>query len=317
MRQWKIINDKLVDCGIETPRLGGLKSNTRSPFKELSKQTQFTFPFSTTSHSLGDWGILSRLPECIEQIYPNAEFHIPSSTLIKQIFASLFNNGNWASFTEEPWLTNEIILKNNPHIAGRYRPNQLEGECYTDHFRIYSSDIDKNEPLIEQLLRAFGASEDEIKELDTSPKLYISQEEEEWYQSFIKKYFGHEYGCLLLSSSIKELNKKWEFDHHLFPHTLKYRDYPVFYYSSFELHNTEWLKLFKNYISFSDLKLTIREQMIVKQKAIFNIGYQAGITDAISGGGSDVTTLCPYKEPTHNTIRGVKYVFRDGSIRIF
>ena len=57
--------------------------------------------------------------------------------------------------------------------------------------------------------------------------------------------------------------------------------------------------------------------MIIKQKSIFNIGYQAGITDAISGGGSDVTTLCPYEEPTHNTIRGVKYVFKDGSTRIF
>lgn len=312
MRQWKIINDQLLDSGVEVQRLGSLKSTSSSIFKDLDRNTNFIFPFTTTSHSLGDWGILSRLPECIKQIYPNVEFYVPSSNLIRNIFKPLFDNGNWSSFTDSPWLTNEIILKNNPYITGRYNQNQLKGECYTDHYRIYSSQTDKNEPLIEQLLRAFGATENEIQTLETAPKLYLSQEEEEWYQNFTQKYFGHEYGCLLLSSSNKKLNKRWEFDSHLLPYTFKYKDYPVFYYSSFELNGTEWSKLFKDYISFSDLKLTFREQMIVKQKAIFNIGYQAGITDAISGGGSDIINLTPHKEVGQNIIRKTKYIFPDG-----
>ena len=63
--------------------------------------------------------------------------------------------------------------------------------------------------------------------------------------------------------------------------------------------------------------LSFREQMILKQKATFNAGYQAGITDAISGGGSEVITLTPYDEIKECITRGVKYVFKDGKIKIY
>lgn len=316
MRQWKIINDQLLDAGVEVQRLGISKSMGQSAFKELDRNTEFVFPFTQTSHSLGDWGILSRLPECIKQLYPNVKFYTPSSLLIKDIFNFRFNQNNWTSTTDAPWFNNEIIFKHNPYIDGTYAHGELSGECYTDHYRIYSEEI-INEPLVEQLLRAFGATEDEIATLNTSPKLYISPEEEEWYQKFINQHFGDEYGCLLLSHSKKELNHRWEFDHHLINQAEQYKNYPVFYYSSFDINDTEWGQIFPNYISFSELKLTIRQQMIVKQKSIFNIGYQAGVTDAIAGGGSDVITLTPYENLKHNTIRGVKYVFSNGTEQIF
>jgi hypothetical protein len=316
MRIWKINNDQLQDMGVETNRIGECKDSFSSLFSNLDRNSSFIFPFTTTSHSLGDWGILNKLPECIKKIYPNSEFYLPSPELIREIFLPLFNVGNWSSFIEEPWKVNEIIHSNNPYISGRYNRGELIGECYTDHYRIYSSEDDANEPLIEQVLRAFGVTNEEIQNLDTTPKLYISEQEEEWYGNFIKKYFGKEYGCLLLSQSRAHLNHRWEFDYHLFPHIKKYNDLPVFYYSSFDIGSTDWGDKFSNFISFTDLKLSFREQMIIKQKAIFNIGYQAGITDTISGGGSDIITLTN-GNLKHNIVRGAKYVFKDGNFKIF
>ena len=316
MRIWKINNDQLQDIGFEVNRIGHHKETSPSNFSNLDRNTNFTFPFTTTAHSLGDWGVLNKLPECIKTIFPNSEFYLPSSKLIKEIFLPLFNAGNWSSFIKEPWKVNEIIHKNNPYISGRYNKGELIGECYTDHYRIYSNIGDENEPLIEQVLRAFGATEKEINNLNTSPKIYISEQEEEWYKNFIKKYFGEEYGCLLLSQSRAHLNHRWEFDHHLFPHIEKFKHFPVFYYSSFNINSTDWKNKFSNFISFSDLNLSFREQMIIKQKAVFNVGYQAGITDSISGGGSEIITLTN-GNLKHNIVRGTKYVFKDGNFKTF
>ena len=316
MREWLIQNDQILDKGVETPRIGKCKKDNNSVFSDISRDQHFIFPFCSTAHSLGDWGVLSRLPECIKSMYPNSEFYLPSSELIKEIFLPLFDAGHWSFFIEEPWKVNEIIHKNNPYISGRYGKGELIGECYTDHYRLYSKADDENEPLIEQALRAFGATDDEINKLDTSPKIYISEREEEWYSRFVEKHFGREYGCLLLAQSRAHLNHRWEFDHHLFSHIEKYKHLPVFYYSSFDIESTDWGSKFSNFISFSDLKLSFREQMIIKQKAIFNVGYQAGITDTISGGGSEIITLTN-GNLKHNIIRGAKYIFNNGDIKIF
>jgi hypothetical protein len=317
MRIWKIINDQIYDQGIETNRIGFNKNTHNNLFFNLDRNTEFIFPFTTTAHSLGDWGVTSRLPECIKILYPNSEIYTPSSDLIKHIFSFLFNQGEWSSVIKNPWTTNEIILKNNPFIEGKFELNQLEGELYTDHYRIFSSEDDLNEPLIEQMLRAFGATDEEIQKIDSRPKLYISKEENEWADEFIKKYTGNDYGCLLLASRLPQYNHKWGFDHHLFPQIDKFKNYPVFYYSSFDLKNTDWDKRFTQFINFSNLNLTIREQMIIKQKATFNTGYQAGITDAIAGGGSEIITLTPYNETKEYTVRKVKYVFKDGSTKVY
>lgn len=317
MRQFKVINDQLLDMGVEVNRIGKWKGNNSSSFLNLNRKESFIFPFTSTSHSLGDWGIISRLPECIKKIYPNSKVYVPSPLLIKEIFNVFFQQGMWSSFIKSPWEVSQIILKNNPFIDGTYEKNQLKGECFTDHYRLFSNMGDDNEPLIEQMLRAFGASDIEIKNIDSKPKIYISDEEKEWFENFISKYFGLEYGCLLLSSSKSFLNKQWEFDYNLFPHIEKYRNFPVFYYSSFDVNKTEWGSKFKEFIAFDKLNLSFREQLIIKQKAKFNIGYQAGITDAISGGGSDIITLTPYDNINKNIIRGVKYVFKDGNTKIY
>ena len=316
MRQWKIVNDTLLDEGIETFRIGKHKKTNNSIFSDISRDQHFIFPFCSTSHSLGDWGIISGLPQCIKKIYPNSKIYIPSPSLIYDIFQPLFLSGHWSSFINKPWEVGDIILKNNPYIDGIFNKNELQGECFTDHYRLYSSEDNDNEPLVEQMLRAFGLLDKEILNLDSTPKIYLSKEEEEWYNNFIDKHFGKEYGCLLLSSSIPKFNNQWEYDSLLFPHIEKFKDYPVFYYSSFELKN-DWLKKFTNFTSFSKLNLTFRQQLIIKQKALFNTGYQAGITDSISGGGSEIITLTPYDNIGKNVIRGVKYIFKNGEVKIF
>jgi hypothetical protein len=317
MRVWSVIDDKIIDRGIEVNRIGYDKSNNKSLFSNLDRNTEFIFPFTMTAHSLGDWGMISRLPECIKTLYPNSQIYIPSSNLIKHIFGFLFSQGWWSTVIKEPWSTNEIIIKNNPFIAGRLELNQLEGEIYTDHHRIFSNSNDLNEPLIEQILRAFGATEEEILSIDSRPKLYISGEENEWADEFLKKYVGSNYGCLLLASRIPQYDCKWEFDHHLFDHVEKFKHMPVFYYSSFDLEKTDWSGKFAEFINFQGMGLSFREQMIIKQKATFNAGYQAGITDSISGGGSEIITLTPYDEIKECIMRGVKYIFKDGSVKIY
>jgi hypothetical protein len=317
MRQWTIQEDKLYDQGIETSRLGKFKETYKSPFLSLNKNKEFIFPFTCTAHSLGDWGIINRLPECIKKIYPNSKIYIPSPLLIKDIFSFLFSMGQWSNHIKTPWEVGSIILKNNPFIDGIYEKGELEGECFTDHYRIYSNKNDDNEPLVEQLLRAFGASENQILEFDSRPKIYLSDKEEEWYKNFKNQHFGNDYGCLLLASSRIQLNKQWDFDSNLFPHIEKYKDYPVFYYSSFDISKSSWATKFKKFISFEKIGLSFREQLIVKQKAIFNTGYQAGITDAISGGGSEIITLTPYKSIGQNVIRKTKYIFPNKEIKIY
>lgn len=316
MREWLIQNDQILDKGIETLRIGKHKKINNSVFSDIPRDQHFIFPFCSTSHSLGDWGIISRLPECIKKIYPNVKVYIPSSSLIYDIFQPLFLSGQWSSFIKKPWEVGDMILKNNPYIDGVFNKNELQGECFTDHYRLYSSEDNDNEPLIEQMLRAFGLSDGEILNLDSTPKIYLSKEEEEWHTNFISKHFGEEYGCLLLASSIPKLNNRWEYDSLLFPHLEKYKNTPVFYYSSFEL-DKDWSNQFKNLKSFTDLNLTFRQQLIIKQKALFNAGYQAGITDSISGGGSEIITLTPYNNLGKNVVRGVKYIFNNGDIKVF
>ena len=59
MRIWKINNDQLQDIGFEVNRIGHHKETSPSNFSNLDRNTNFIFPFTTTAHSLGDWGVLN------------------------------------------------------------------------------------------------------------------------------------------------------------------------------------------------------------------------------------------------------------------
>lgn len=64
MRVWHILNETLLDRGIEVSRLGSYKETTEIP--QSQRDQSFTFAFTPTAHSIGDWGILSSLPKYIK-----------------------------------------------------------------------------------------------------------------------------------------------------------------------------------------------------------------------------------------------------------
>ena len=65
MRQWSIENEKICDGGVEVSRLGLYKKDVEFP--NFQRDQSFTFAFTPTAHSLGDWGILSSLPKYIKK----------------------------------------------------------------------------------------------------------------------------------------------------------------------------------------------------------------------------------------------------------
>jgi hypothetical protein len=305
--QFKLIEGKIIPFQVE--KLGF----TNSPLTYLKREDKFFIPFLRTCFSLGDWGIISRLPEILKTYYPNSKIYLPTTECILNYFEPFFKEGNWKESNPNPELTPQWIFKNNPYIDGYFNTKDIQGEIFTDHHRINNDKI--NEPLVEKIAKFFNIPEDFIQSIDTTPKLYFTQDEISKAKSLIKG----EYGCLLLGSRINNFNYQWEFDHYLKPYAEKYKHIPVFYYSSFDLNNTWWDEYFPNRISFNELKLTFREQLCVKSLALFNIGYQAGITDSVAGNCNEIITLTPYTEDKlgSNIIRGVKYVFNNGNEKIY
>ena len=284
-----------------------------SPFDKIDRNTSIFFPFMRTCHSIGDWGVISRLPEILKKFYPNSSFYIPTSECINDFFKDNFQQGNWKESNKYPELVAEWIFNNNPFIDGKFSTKEVTGEIFSDHHRILNNKI--NEPLVEKIAKFFGVTEEYLNNISTTPKLYFTEEE----INKAKSITGENYGCLLLGSRIPQYNNQWEFDHHLKLYAEKYKNIPVFYYSSFDLSNTWWNDYFPNKTSFTDLNLSFREQLCIKSLAKFNLGYQSGITDSISGNCNEVITLTPYNEQKlgSNIIRNVTYIFQDGTKKIY
>ena len=98
-------------------------------------------------------------------------------------------------------------------------------------------------------------------------------------------------------------------DKNLIKEARKYKDTPVYYYSEFDLNDTEWDELFP--VRYNLAKLSLREQLVIKSRAKFNIGYQAGINDAVSRFSNNIV-LTPYDDIKENIIRGVNYIHLNG-----
>ena len=153
----------------------------------------------------------------------------------------------------------------------------------------------------------------QLKDIDTRPSLYFEDSKESWEFSdkFYHRWFDgfDNYGCLLFASRIDNLKGRWD-DKKLLEEARKYKDTPVYYYSEFDLEGTEWDELFPNRLNLSVYNL--REQLYIKSKAKFNIGYQAGINDAVSKYTNNII-LTPYDDIKENIIRNVQYIHLDGT----
>lgn len=324
MQQWLIRNDQLRSIG-EVPYLGiPYDRIKKGDVNVLPPDYDGWFPFMRCCYSIGDLGIVSGIFEALKKKYPKIKIAFASPQYTDHIFGP-----GWAS----KWNYNqsvtgfsniETIMANNPYIDKVFNPGDFD-IVFTDHDRSYTELIHDgemirscDEPLAEQILRRFGFTDKDFKTISASPKLYFTQEEINRGEAIIQKYVGEEeYGCLLLASRVEHLkNREWESEKHIFQYLEKYKNKPVFIYSERDLSNTKWKEFFPIQHHFDKLGVGLREQMYIKQKALFNAGYQAGITDACSGNGTDTITLCPYRTIRENCIRGTRYVYNDGSSKV-
>lgn len=258
------------------------------------------------SYSIGDWSNISGVFEVLKKHYPDVEFKIPSPKLLKSLAPNYMNWSYSPDFDPSTYIN--LIYDNNPNVE---LVDEYKGEGVNDHFR---AQLDNEVPLAEKILHRFGFSPEELKEEDCTPKLYFTQEELDRVKEITN---GEIYGCLLFGSRINNLKGRWEFDTFLYDEAVKYKDYPVFYYSEFDLEGTDWGELFKNKTNFADLKLSLREQLAVKYHAKFNLGYHAGINDAVLGNGKENTILTPYPNFKETHIRNTKYIFPNGDKKYF
>jgi len=321
MQQWVIKNDKLQSLG-EVPYLGIPKDKVKE-VGTFPEDYDGWFPFMRCCYSIGDLGITSGIFEALKIKYPKIKIAFASVEFTDHIFGKGWTS-RWNYSKSMTGSDNvNIIMANNPYIDKIFNPGEFD-VVFTDHDRSYTELIHDgdmirscDEPLAEQILRRFGFTDEDFKTISAAPKLYFSDNEIEESEAIIKKYVGNEeYGCILLASRVETLkNKEWEGEKHIFPYLEKYKNKPVFIYSERDISNTTWNEYFPNRYHFDQLGISIRHQMYIKQKALFNAGYQAGITDACSG-ETDNIILCPYKSIRENCIRGNRYVYSNGDTKV-
>ena len=319
MRQWGIYNDKIVDFG-EVDYLGTSKEKNQPV---LPDNYNGWFPFMRFCYSFGDLGIVSGLFEALKQKYPEIKIAVPSNEYVTQMFGPQLQQ--WSYNQNESSVSNiDMVWGNNPYIDMYFNKGDFD-MVFTDHDRCYSGLVydgqmirSCDEPLVEQILRRFGFTEEDLVTIDSNPKLYFTQKETEINNSFINAIMGgRDYGCLLFASRLEWAKGRWETDYLLFEAAEKFAGMPVFYFAEFDIHATEWGKYFPEAYNFADYDLNIRDQIYIKRKAKFNISYQAGVTDASNGDGSEMHILCPYPTIRENCIRGANYYYFDGTKKTF
>lgn len=331
MRQWTIVNDQLYDLG-ERTYVGYSYEDIKSGEVEvLPDDYDGWFPFIRLCYSIGDLAITSGIFEALKKKYPKIKIAWPSDQYLKNFHARYpgigFGNGidHW-NYNDKVTSIDNIhsIMDNNPYIDYYFNEGDFTN-LFTDHERAYTGLQDAgndtikscDEPLAEQILRRFGFNDNDIKTIDSTPKIYFTEEEENKLKKVIYDQVGDsDYGCLLFA--VRMGNKgRWKQENLLFKDAKRFKNKPVFFFSQFDLNNTEWADFFPHRIDFAELGLSIREQLYIKQNALFNIGYQAGITDAISGGSSEVITLTPYSTMHECVIKNTKCIYFDGSEKYF
>jgi len=297
---FRIINDTILHQNVK--KLGIPKEQFISPYP--SNFDGFIF-LTRCCFSIGDWGIISGLPYALKQLYPNCKVFLPNTDWIHKIIYPAFAPGE-ASHWEKAWENSDLVFKNNPYIDGYFNVGEVKGDVTTDHYRVFNNDDD--EPLAEQMLRFFGASEEQIKKIDSRPQLFFDKDEIKFGNSIIESYINKkEYGTLLLTNSIKEYYDD-DVNSLLLKEINKFKNLTFFYYGSKSLEDT----IFKDikYIDLKKLNLPLRIQLYIKTMAQVNIGYQSGINDTISRYSQVICTPSTNNLGT-NIVRGIKYLYKD------
>jgi len=324
MREYELIDDEIIDNRGDIAMVGiPYQKILDGEFDILPENYDGWFPFTRLCNSIGDWGIISGIFSAMKEKYPNIKIAIPNTeylttTLTDFNFEGWNYNSDWAIEHNM-----ELIFKNNPNIDYRFSAGEFN-TVFTDHQRAYDNLINLNgvivsdeEPLAEQIVKKYGFTNKDLSKMDLRPKLYFTDDEIQNAKSIVKEYgFDWDnYGCLLLASRLDGHRERWDGDDAIIPYIDKYKNTPVFCYSGWEVNGTFWGDFFPNRVDFSKENIPLRTQLCLKYHAKFNAGYQAGITDSVSGGASDIITLPTNATLRENFIRGVRYVYyKEGKI---
>jgi hypothetical protein len=250
-------------------------------------------------NGLGDWGIISSMPRLLKQKYPKCKVYVPSIKLIQKVFGDSSPWKHWP----EPEKNCERIFANNPYIDGFI--DDINNEVFHDHYRIYDDSI--NTPLIKQMLRFWGFSEDECK--DYEPELYFSKEEIKEGDKIIKKYIknGDFGGFICTSSQLKKgefFNDKTDIiTNELNNHQLEY-----VYYGGVDIKDTPFKDNINVVLDFNKINIPLRIQLYIRSKATVNIGYQSSIFELICRYSQIICTemLGGVRENYFKTIKYIK-----------
>lgn len=326
MHRYTIENDRVISHGEIGPVLGIPYPNFgREVFEGILNGLE-DFPFTRCCFSIGDWAIVSALPEIINKKHPNVKFKIPTPNWIRKVFP---NVGGWTYGGMDPANNVELVFANNPYVE--YFDVGEFDYVYCDHERCQK---DENEPLAEQILRYFGFTDEEILKYDARPKLYFSDDEmyignaiigNNLKNLYIEKSAG-EYGCMLFASRLEHINNCWPKDNLSIVNLIKQiekqglnKDYPIFCYTTFDLEKTYWADIFNidfgyTFIKFDSIPAcNLRIQWYIKSKAKFNISYQSGFNDAVARYSKHL--IATHRNGCgETTIRGVTYFQPDGAI---
>ena len=292
---WRIYNNQLYKVD-DVNKLGfSIDNPSFIPDKYLQEQK---FVILRTCFGIGDWGIITAMPRLLKQKYPHCKIYIPSITLLEKLFGKL-------DIFDTKYADVLSLFDNNPYIDGNI--DSVDGDVFHDHYRIYS-DKKPNTPLIEQILKFWQFSNDELS--DSQPEMYWSHAESVLGDSIIREYAGdNNFGALLISNRFgtqfgKQNISSLANDTNKMTQILKSFNLPYFYWSYLPICETPF-----NFINKAlDMRnISLRIQLYIKSKALINISNQCG-TNHIVARYSDVYEVQRQSELELNFVNGIKYL---------
>jgi hypothetical protein len=295
MQFYRIFNNKVHNIG-NVNQLGFSISDPSYIPDEYLKQENFVI--LRTCFGIGDWGIITAMPRLLKQKYPNCKVYIPSISLLNQLFGP-------RDLFDDTYSTVLSLFDNNPYVDGRI--DDVQNDIFHDHYRIYS-DTHVNTPLLEQMLKFWQFTEDELA--DSQPELYWSLDEIKTGDEIIKLYTNNnEFGSLLISNrfgtqSDKHNEQTLLNDIMKITDILKLNNFPYFYWTYKPINELPF-----NFINTAlDMhNMSLRMQLYIKSKSKINIANQCG-TNHLVVRYSDTYEVQRQQTLGLNFVKGIRYL---------
>jgi len=286
---YRIVDNQLHPVK-ETDTLGFEKSEgLRIPDEYLDNKK---FMVMKTAHGIGDCGIISALPRLLKEKYPNCKVYVPSKKLLKKLFGIDHNNVH-------------VTFDNNPYIDEFV--DELDGEVFHDHYRIYDKD-NTDIPLLKQMLEFWQFTDEEMS--DSQPELYWSGDEKELGDDIIHQFVDDkEFGCLLISDRFgtqrgKYDEKTYNKDTEVMIKVSKENPLPYFYWTYKPIKETP----FDFIDGVLDMRyIDLRIQLYIKSRAKLNISNQCGTSQGVVRYSKCYTSQRQYPI-SHNFVEGEVYL---------